>query len=177
MYFVNDIETFSDFDGLLKLNLDTFTDFRGDIWTAYTDCDFLPKFSEDKISVSKKHVLRGLHGDSEIDKLIVCLHGDIQLAVVDLRKDSKTYGNSKMFNLSDQTGTAIFVPAGCVNGHLCLSDKCVFFYKWSKPYNGADNQVTIKWDDPDLNLDWKINTPFLSTRDEEHAILYRGVYL
>jgi dTDP-4-dehydrorhamnose 3,5-epimerase len=177
MYFVNDVETFSDFDGLLKLNLDTFTDFRGDIWTTYTDCDFLPKFSEDKISVSKKHVLRGLHGDSEIDKLIICLHGEIQLAVVDLRKDSSTYGNSKMFNLSDQKGCGIFVPAGCVNGHLCLSDKCIFFYKWSRPYNGAENQVTIRWDDPDLNLDWKINTPLLSTRDEKHAIMYKGVFL
>ena len=177
MYFIKDVETFDDIDGVLKLNLDTFTDFRGDIWTTYTDCDFLPKFSEDKISVSKKHVLRGLHGDSEIDKLIVCMHGEIQLAVVDLRKDSSTYGNSMMFNLSDEKGSAIFVPAGCVNGHLCLSDKCIFFYKWSKPYNGADNQVTIKWDDPDLNLSWKINNPILSTRDEKHAIMYKGVFL
>ena len=177
MYFIKDVETFDDIDGVLKLNLDTFTDFRGDIWTTYTDCDFLPKFSEDKISVSKKHVLRGLHGDSEIDKLIVCMHGEIQLAVVDLRKDSSTYGNSMMFNLSDEKGSAIFVPAGCVNGHLCLSDKCIFFYKWSKPYNGADNQVTIKCDDPDLNLSWKINNPILSTRDEKHAIMYKGVFL
>ena len=105
------------------------------------------------------------------------MHGEIQLAVVDLRKDSSTYGNSMMFNLSDEKGSAIFVPAGCVNGHLCLSDKCIFFYKWSKPYNGADNQVTIKWDDPDLNLSWKINNPILSTRDEKHAIMYKGVFL
>ena len=177
MYFVNNVENIDHINGLMRLNLDTFTDFRGDIWTTYTDCDFLPKFSEDKVSVSKKHVLRGLHGDSEIDKLIICLHGKIQLAVVDLRKESSTYGNSFMFDLSDQEGTAIFVPAGCVNGHLCLSEKCIFFYKWSKPYNGAEKQVTIKWNDPALNLNWKINTPFLSTRDEKHAIMYEGVYL
>jgi dTDP-4-dehydrorhamnose 3,5-epimerase len=177
MYFIKNIENFNNIDGLLKLNLDTFTDFRGDIWTTYTDCDFLPKFVEDKMSVSKKHVLRGLHGDSKIDKLITCLHGEIQLAVLDLRENSNTYGNTQMFHLSDKRGEAIFVPAGCVNGHLCLSEKCIFFYKWSETYNGADNQVTIKWNDPSLNLDWKIKSPILSTRDQEHAIIHEGVFL
>ncbi len=118
-----------------------------------------------------------MHGDSEIDKLILCLHGSIQLAVVDLRKGSSTYGNSKMFNLDDKNGRAIFVPAGCVNGHLCLSDKCIFFYKWSKPYNGADKQVTIQWDDPSLALEWKIKNPIMSTRDKKHAIMSRVVCL
>ena len=177
MYFVESVENISSIAGLKKLNLDIFTDFRGDIWTLYTDCGFLPPFVEDKVSVSKKHVLRGLHGDAEIDKLIVCIHGEIQLAVVDLRKESHTYGNTQMFELTGKAGTAIFVPAGCVNGHLCLSDKCIFFYKWSKPYAGAENQVTIKWNDPDLDLKWKINNPFLSTRDENHAMLHKGVYL
>ena len=137
MYFVESVESCQKINGLKKLNLDTFTDFRGDIWTTYTDCDFLPKFTEDKVSISKKGILRGLHGDSEIDKLIICLYGEIELAVVDLRKNSNTYGNSRMFKLSDKKGCAIFVPAGCVNGHLCLSEKCVFFYKWPKPYTGA----------------------------------------
>ncbi len=177
MYFVESVSDVDEIVGLKKLDLDTFTDHRGDIWTTYTDCDFLPKFVEDKVSVSKSGVLRGLHGDSEIDKLIVCLHGQIQLAVVDLRQDSPTYGNSKMFELSDQKGCAIFVPSGCVNGHLCLSEKCVFFYKWSKPYNGADKQVTIQWDDPDLNLKWKVKNPKMSKRDKHHAVKYRGVYL
>ena len=135
MYFIKDVENSLKIKGLKVLNLDTFTDFRGDIWTLYTDCDLLPDFVEDKISVSKRHVLRGLHGDSEIDKLITCIHGEIQLAVLDLRKDSPTYGNTEMFELSDKVGTSVFVPAGCVNGHLCLSEKCVFYYKWSKIYS------------------------------------------
>jgi len=177
MYFVKSVEDFSEIRGLKKLNLDTFTDFRGDIWTTYTDCDFLPKFVQDKVSVSKKHVLRGLHGDSEIDKLIICMHGRIQLAVLDLRKNSPTYGNAEMFDLSDESGVAIFVPSGCVNGHLCLSDKCIFFYKWSKIYSGPQNQVTIKWNDPKLDLKWKIKKPILSTRDKKHAILSEGVVL
>lgn len=177
MYFVESVEKSNKIHGLKKLNLDTFSDFRGDIWTTYTDCDFLPRFVEDKVSVSAKNVLRGLHGDSQIDKLITCLHGSIQLAVLDLRKESKTYGNSVMFELTDKQGTAIFVPAGCVNGHLCLSDKCIFFYKWSKVYNGADNQVTIKWNDPNLDLNWEVKNPILSKRDIEHSVFAKGVYL
>jgi len=82
-----------------------------------------------------------------------------------------------MFELNDKEGTAIFVPAGCVNGHLCLSDKCIFFYKWSKVYNGADKQVTVKWDDPNLNLNWKVENPILSKRDLEHSVLSKGIYL
>jgi len=177
MYFVKSVENYSNIRGLKKLNLDTFSDFRGDIWTTYTDCDFLPKFVEDKVSVSNKHVLRGLHGDSEIDKLIICMHGEIQLAILDLRKRSDTYGNTHMFNLTDKEGTAIFIPAGCVNGHLCLSDKCIFFYKWSKKYNGAEKQVTIKWNAPALKLGWKIKNPIMSDRDLKHAQLAEGVEL
>jgi len=177
MYFIKNVEESQDIMGVKQLNLDTFSDFRGDIWTLYTDCNFLPKFAEDKLSVSKRGVLRGLHGDSEIDKLILCLHGHIQLAVLDLRENSPTYGNTQMFELSDTIGTAIFVPAGCVNGHLCLSDKCIFFYKWSKKYNGADKQVTIKWDDPVLNLNWKIKNPIMSERDLKHAQLAKGIKL
>ena len=177
MYFVESVVECAEITGLKKLNLDTFTDHRGDIWTTYTDCDFLPRFVEDKVSISKKGVLRGLHGDAEIDKLIVCLQGEIQLAVVDLRQNSPTYGNSKMFDLSDQKGCAVFVPAGCVNGHLCLSSRCVFFYKWSKAYNGAEKQVTIAWNDPDLDLKWKEKSPKMSKRDESHAVRYKGVYL
>lgn len=177
MYFVKSVQDSKKIKNLKILNLDTFSDFRGDIWTTYTDCDFLPSFIEDKVSISHKNVLRGLHGDSEIDKLITCLHGSIQLAVLDLRKDSKTYGNHAMFELNDKEGTAIFVPAGCVNGHLCLSDKCIFFYKWSKVYNGADNQVTVKWNDPSLNLNWKVKNPILSKRDLEHSVLSQGIYL
>ena len=177
MYFVKDVEESLSIKGMKILNLDTFTDFRGDIWTLYSDCDFLPRFVEDKVSVSKKDVLRGLHGDSEISKLILCLHGSIQVGVLDLRQGSSTYGNTEMFILSDEVGRAIYVPAGCVHGHLCLSEKCVFFYKWSKVYNGHANQVTVKWDDPSHNLDWKIKNPLLSSRDIEHATSPEGIFL
>ena len=70
-----------------------------------------------------------------------------------------------MFYLSDREPKSIFVPAGCVNGHLCLSDKCIFYYKWSEKYSGAATQETIKWNDERFNLPWLCKDPILSDRD------------
>jgi len=164
MKYVEDIIN-HDISGLLELRLDTFNDKRGEIWSIYEDCDLLPNFVEDKVTISTKGVLRGLHGDHETSKLISCLYGEIFLAVVDVRDDSKTYGNIKVFNLSDKKPTMILVPAGCLNGHMCLSDKCVFFYKWTKKYSGPESQITVKWDDPRLNIKWPSKSPILSDRD------------
>jgi dTDP-4-dehydrorhamnose 3,5-epimerase len=153
-------------NGLKSIKLDTFKDFRGEIWTVYSEeyADF--RFVADKVSISRFGVLRGLHGDSHTAKLITCLHGQFQLAVLDLRKGSDTYGNVETFLITDNEPTVIFVPAGCANAHLSLSDKCVFYYKWSEHYQGPDNQITIAWDDPALNIDWAIQSPILSERDK-----------
>jgi dTDP-4-dehydrorhamnose 3,5-epimerase len=99
------------------------------------------------------------------------------LAILDLRSESHTYGKTQMYDLSDQNPRSIYVPAGCVNGHLCLSERGLFFYKWSEVYNGAEKQVTVKWDDPDLNLPWKCRDPIVSDRDRLHGIPAEGVYL
>ena len=152
--------------GVLKIELDPHTDERGEIWSIYEDCDFLPTFVEDKVTISKKGVLRGLHGDTHTDKLICCMSGEIFLAVVDARTDSKTFGQTETFHLTAEHPTIVLVPAGCLNGHLCLSERCLFFYKWSQKYNGPESQVTVRWDDPELGIPWPITTPILSPRDQ-----------
>ena len=154
-------------DNLIEIKLDNFTDNRGEIWSIYEECDLLPKFVEDKVTISKKNVLRGLHGDYETYKLITCLHGKIFLVVADVRNDSPTYLRTKTFYVSDDNPTMILVPPGCLNGHLCLSEKCVFFYKWSNKYEGPEKQLTISWNDPKLKIKWPINNPVLSLRDTQ----------
>ena len=161
---------------LVSIKLDTFQDYRGEIWTVYSEEYTDLKFVADKITISRFGVLRGLHGDPHTAKLIACLSGQIQLAILDLRKDSETYGNVETFLISDYDPTVVIVPAGCVNAHLCLSDKCVFYYKWSEHYKGPDEQVTIAWDDPELDIDWVIDNPILSERDK-NGISYKGVFL
>ena len=158
--------------GVLKIELDPYIDERGEIWSIYEDCEMLPTFVEDKVTISRKGVLRGLHGDAHTDKLICCMRGEIFLAVVDARVSSETFGQIETFHLTEDRPTMVFIPAGCLNGHLCLSEKCLFFYKWSQKYDGIENQVTVKWDDPELRIPWPIITPpILSPRDQEGKTL------
>mgnify|MGYP003150966957 FL=1 len=152
-------------DGLLEIHLDPFYDTRGEIWSIYEECDLFPNFVEDKVTISNKGVLRGLHGDFRTDKLITCLHGELFLAVADMRKDSPQYKKSVTFKLSQEQPKMILVPAGCLNGHLCISEKCIFFYKWSKKYSNPEDQITVRWNDDDLKINWPIQEPILSDRD------------
>ena len=176
MKIVKEIKKSERIKDLVSIKLDTFQDYRGEIWTVYSEEYTDLKFVADKITISRFGVLRGLHGDPHTAKLIACLSGQIQLAILDLRKDSETYGNVETFLISDYDPTVVIVPAGCVNAHLCLSDKCVFYYKWSEQYKGPDEQVTIAWDDPELNIDWVIDNPILSERDK-NGVPHKGVFL
>ena len=174
MYHVNNIKHISEISGAAIISLDTFSDTRGEIWTLHGENSFLPEFVEDKITISYKNVLRGLHGDAFTGKLITCLAGKFQLAVADMRRESPTYTNTHMFILSDEKPTSIYVPPGCINGHLCLSDKCTFHYKWTQPYEGPQDQVTILWNDPDLAFEWLAHNPILSERDQNGTSFKRG---
>ena len=155
---------------ILQLDILTttiFTDNRGDIFTTWQD-QLIPhlKFVEDKISVSTFKVLRGLHGDTTTWKLVSCLFGRIQLVVVDIRP-SNTYGQYESFYLDDQYRQSVLIPPLFLNGHLCLSDKCMFHYKQSHLYSGPENQISVRWDDPDLNIKWDITDIILSDRDKK----------
>jgi dTDP-4-dehydrorhamnose 3,5-epimerase len=151
--------------GLSTAELCPFEDNRGHIWTLFDQNDWHTGFVEDKLSISSKNVLRGLHGDKTTDKLISCLAGSFFLAVVDARLQSPTYGNIEVFVVDDKNPKLIFVPAGCLNGHLCLTKQCIFWYKWSEHYKDPENQVTCKWNDEQLNIDWPCKEPILSKRD------------
>jgi len=147
------------------LETDSFKDERGELWTIWNKKEFSPKlnFNHDKIAVSKKHVLRGIHGDFKSWKLITCLLGEIFLVVV----DPKTLEHISLI-LNDQNKLSVLVPPGLGNGHLVLSDKAVFYYKWAYKgdYPDVDDQFSLKWDDPKLNITWPITFPILSLRDQ-----------
>lgn len=150
-----------------------FYDFRGEYVETFNaeKYDFLDSggqkvvFVEDDISVSRKNVLRGLHGDDKTWKLIQCLWGEIFVVVVDMRKNSSTYLHWETFSINEKNRWQLLIPAGCANGHLCLSEKCIFSYKQSQIYSDGSNQFTVRWDDPRLNIFWPVKTPILSKRD------------
>ena len=146
---------------------DAFIDHRGDLYTIWKEGDFNLKFNHDKISISKKNVLRGIHGDNKSWKLVTCIYGEIYFVIVDNRKSSNTYMKWEPMILSDKNRKQVLLPPGVGNGFLVLSKHSVFHYKWSYfgDYPDVDQQFTIQWNNPKFKIKWPIKEPILSKRD------------
>ena len=164
------IET-TELDGVLKVTPPTnFEDFRGSYVELYNkrlyrEAGIDQEFIQDDISTSRKHVLRGIHGDSTTWKLISCLHGTFYLVVINHNQDSPQYKRWQGFTLTDRNRLQILVPPLFGNGHLVLSETAIFHYKQTTEYDRA-GQFTILWNDPEYGIWWPVKTPILSTRDE-----------
>ena len=146
---------------------DIYRDYRGEYTEIYNEEQFSNelnkfKFVQDDISLSYKNVLRGFHGDDRTWKLISCLYGRFQFVVIDYRPDSPTFKKSMSMVLDDKLRQQVLVPPEFGNAHLCLSDTCLFHYKQTSYYTGAENQFTISW--KQFN-GWAIDNPILSERD------------
>jgi len=156
-------------DGVKFFTPNVYTDFRGDLWTIWKkdDFDFDLSFNHDKVSTSRKNVLRGIHGDTKSHKLITCLYGEIYFVTVDNRPDSETYKQWDWEILSDKNRKQVLLKPGIGNGFYVLSDLCVFHYKWCYrgDYPDVEQQFTIKWNDPEINIFWPSQTPILQKRD------------
>ena len=117
-------------------------------------------------SVSKKNVLRGIHGDYKTWKLVSCLSGEFFFLVVNNIKRHKQYQKSQMFKLSESNNLQILVPPGFGNGHYVTSKKAIFHYKQSTLYDRS-SQFTINWKDPKYRYKWPKNLkPITSKRDK-----------
>ena len=155
-------------NGVVIREQDAFTDYRGDLYTIWKDDDFNLNFNHDKVSTSRKHVLRGIHGDTKSWKLVTCLYGEIYFVVVDNRESSDTFMKWESMILSDRNRKQVLLPPGVGNGFLVLSNHSVFHYKWSYEgeYADVNQQFTIKWNDSTFNINWPIDNPILSRRDK-----------
>lgn len=157
-------------DGVLLLKPEVFEDFRGQYVETYNeqfcrDNGIDVKFIQDDISVSSRHVLRGIHGDAETWKLVSCMHGKFYLVVVNCDKESPDFGKWQSFVLSDVNRHQVLIPPKHGNGHVVLSETAIFHYKQNTYYN-PKGQFTYIWNDPQLNIWWPIKNPLLSQRDE-----------
>lgn len=157
-------------EGVLLVTPPTmFEDWRGEYVETYNEALYrehgidMP-FVQDDISVSDRHVLRGLHGDATTWKLISCLYGKFYLVVVNNDPDSPQFRRWTSFVLSDQNRRQVLVPPRFGNGHLVLSEKAIFHYKQTTYYDRA-GQFTILWNDPGLGLWWPVPEPLVSRRD------------
>jgi dTDP-4-dehydrorhamnose 3,5-epimerase len=132
----------------------------------------LPRFVQDDISISNKHVLRGFHGDKITWKLISCLYGEIVVGVVNFIEGDKDYLKSYTFTIDTKENfKLLLIPPNHGLAHLVRSDTAIFWYKQSTYYSGADNQFTLKWNDPKIHINWPILNPILSDRDANAPLL------
>ena len=157
----------TDLDGIKLIKPTVHEDYRGTNFESYNASEYykIPnQFVVDSISTSRKHVLRGIHGDHRTTKLISCLYGTIYFVVLDCRSGSKTFHQWQAFTLSDRNKHQVLVPPGFGNAHLVMSDECVFSYKLDQYYERS-SQFTLRWNDDQFNIYWPIKHPILSERD------------
>ena len=141
-----------------------FEDERGAFFEAFNKAKFEKQtnqkinFVQDNQSFSKRGVLRGLHyqiGAHAQAKLVRVLHGKVLDVIVDLRKDSATYGEKLVTVLSESNNKQLFIPRGFAHGFVVLSKSASFFYKCDNLYN-KEAERGIIYNDKTLNIDWEL---------------------
>jgi dTDP-4-dehydrorhamnose 3,5-epimerase len=139
--------------------------YRRDLWA---DFDIDEDFVQHNHSRSSRGTLRGLHFQTEPGqaKLVRCPRGRIFDVAVDLRRDSPSFGRWEGHELDDVTHRQLFVPVGCAHGFAVLSDVADVTYLLSSTYDPA-TESGIAWDDPQVGVEWPVDTPLLSERDKQ----------
>ena len=170
----------TDIEGLVIIQPRLFEDQRGYFFESFSEREFAHKvapvsFVQDNESKSSYGVLRGLHFQKppyEQAKLVRVVKGRVLDVAVDLRKGSPTYGRYEAVELSEDNHRQLFIPRGFAHGFCVLSDEAVFQYKCDN-YYAPQSEGAVRWDDPDLDIDWKIplEDVILSDKDRNHPCL------
>jgi dTDP-4-dehydrorhamnose 3,5-epimerase len=164
--------TKTDISGLLIIQPNVFNDDRGFFFESYNKKRYqefgIPiEFVQDNISNSKKGTVRGLHyqvGGKAQGKLCHVIEGEVLDVAVDIRFNSPTFGKHFSLILNSELKNQLWIPVGFAHGFSVLSDEAIFSYKCTKYYSKSDERA-ILFNDPDLNIDWKIEKPVVSEKD------------
>ncbi len=166
---MNVIET--DIPGVLIIEPKLIGDSRGfmtELFQAerYAKSGIPRRFVQDNLSRSARGVLRGLHlqNPNAQGKLVTVLKGAVLDIAVDVRLGSPTFGRHAAVELSCDNRRQLWIPRGFAHGFVVRSDSADFFYKCDNLYSPAD-ELVVKWDDPELGIDWGCAQPELSPRD------------
>jgi dTDP-4-dehydrorhamnose 3,5-epimerase len=147
----------TDIEGVIEFVSPVHDDIRGFFTEVFRISELdkhHQKFSVKQVNHarSSKNTLRGIHV-ADWNKLIYVPHGSVQAVVVDCRKNSDTFGKYKSVILGDDNKNAFFVPAGCGNSYLVISEGADYMYFIDKEWE-PNQEKEVKWDDPDLNIMW-----------------------
>ena len=160
--------------GLLVIDPKVFGDRRGYFLESYSERIFKDAgldlhFVQDNESMSGKGVLRGLHFQHPPfaqGKLVRVVRGAVLDVSLDIRTASTTYGKWQAFELTEDNKRILWIPPGFAHGFLTLEDNTIFQYKCTGLYN-REAEGIIRWNDPDLNIDWGIDDPVISDKDSK----------
>lgn len=158
-------------EGLIEILPTIYHDERGWFFEFYKEETFRKfgidiRFVQENQSFSKKGVVRGLHlqlAPFEQVKLVSVISGKVLDVVVDIRKGSKTFGQVYYCTLEAEKHNMLLVPTGFAHGFSALEDS-IFFYKCSNFYD-KQSEIGIRWNDPQLNINWAVDNPLLSEKD------------
>jgi dTDP-4-dehydrorhamnose 3,5-epimerase len=161
-------------EGIKVIKPSVYTDERGFFFESYNvqrydsqavSCNFI----QDNVSLSQKGTLRGLHFQFppyQQAKLVYVLAGSALDVVVDIRRNSPTYGAHYALLLSAANFLQLFIPEGFAHGYLALEDNTLVCYKCNQ-YHHPEVEGGLSWNDPDLQIDWNISDPILSEKDKK----------
>jgi len=147
--------------GLFVIEPKVWNDNRGYFYESYSakvfaSADINVTFVQDNQSFSQKGTLRGLHAQKAPfaqGKLVRVIQGKVLDVAVDIRKESRTFGQHFSIELSGQNHKQLWVPPGFLHGFLTLEDNTIFTYKVSNFYDKA-SEIGVLWNDPTLNINW-----------------------
>jgi dTDP-4-dehydrorhamnose 3,5-epimerase len=137
----------------------------------YEEAGLLDHFVQDSVSFSAKNVIRGLHYDPAMSKLVQVLRGKIWDVIVDVRPGSPAYRKWEGFELSEDNHRQLYIPKGFAHGFLALTDNVIFSYKHGALYDPA-REGAIRWNDPALGIAWPLaGEPVISAKDRAAPLL------
>lgn len=159
-------------NGVIEITPSVFGDDRGYFFESFNIQkleEFMPcNFVQDNESFSTAGVVRGLHFQKPPfaqAKLVRVVKGRVLDVAVDLRRSSPTYGEHVAVELNTEKHNQLYIPEGFAHGFSVLED-CIFQYKCSNYYH-KESEGGIMFNDPDLNIDWKVDTELISDKDKE----------
>ncbi len=164
-------------EGCFIIEPTVFGDSRGNFFESFNQQNFnqltglTTSFVQDNQSISQRGVLRGLHFQKGVHsqaKLVRVIKGKVLDVAVDIRPKSSTFGQAFSIELSGENNKQLFIPRGFAHGFSVLENNTIFAYKCDNYYN-KQSESGIIFNDPSLNIDWKLNKDeiILSDKDKE----------
>lgn len=160
-----------DIGGLMIFEPKVFGDTRGFFLETYNqrrywEAGLTATFVQDNLSFSRRGILRGLHfqNPNPQGKLLQVLQGEVFDVAVDLRRHSPTFGRWHGVTLSADNKRQFYVPPGFAHGFQVVSETALFSYKCTELYSPKD-EMSLRWDDPELGIPWPVANPLLSEKD------------